>query len=127
MIRFSAAMRTRSVWAAGIGLALALPSLSNAHPLDYMSARGGGVALALVGVGGTGISATSRIGVGGTGIGAMDVIGVGGTGIRASSKLVGVGGTGVGAMIGVGGTGIRATFRSLGVGGTGLRSAARRR
>ena len=103
MIRFAATMRTRSVWAAGIGLALALPCVGNAHPLDFMSAKGGGVAAAFEGVGGTGISAPSRaMGVGGTGVGAMNLIGVGGTGIRA-------------------------TFRSLGVGGTGFRGVARRR
>jgi|HubBroStandDraft_1064217.scaffolds.fasta_scaffold06780_4 hypothetical protein len=87
MIRFAAAMRTSSVWAVGIGLALALPSLSNAHPT--------------MGVGGTGLGAV--LGVGGTG-----VVGVGGTGLRTpSNKSAGVGGTGLGAVLGVGGTGFR--------------------
>ena len=96
MIRF-AAMRTGSVWAAGIALALALPVVSNAHPLEFKAARG------------------------------ADMVGVGGTGIRSTIKSMGVGGTGLRAISlpGVGGTGIRATVKSLGVGGTGIRSARR--
>jgi hypothetical protein len=98
MIRI-AAMGNRSVWAAGLALAMLVqPGISSAHSLAFKSAR------------------DSVVGVGGTGM-----LGVGGTGIRASNKSLGVGGTGIRAAItGVGGTGMR------GVGGTGIRGARQR-
>jgi hypothetical protein len=62
-------MGNRSVWAAGLALAILVqPGISSAHSLAFKSA--------------------SVVGVGGTGM-----LGVGGTGIRASNKSLGVGGT----------------------------------
>jgi hypothetical protein len=90
MIRFTA-MGKRSVWAAGLALAiLAQPGIGSAHSLAFKTATNS------PGLGGSGISARIKsAGLGGSGIGAMSSPGLGGSGISARMKSVGLGGSGI--------------------------------